>query len=355
MYKKLSVFMGFFLITTPAHADTTIALDTRFAESVLTDVCSFTNIDAENIRASETVIDMLAHFSQFRDYFTMEVYLEARQKAANCEESDRDIFRFNDVIEQKAALTSEILTLKQSQQDYSTDLTAMLAPYVPAGIAYSGRAVVAIGTPSCGGWSVGVDFYVDLPCIVGDQSGLKYLIAHESYHGVQGQFMPEPASDDSLERLFNAIVREGSATAIADFSTIKAGGSYTAKSKAVIRRNAARIQQNFDLLDMAIGYIMLSPKAETARTYDAVNNIGLSGSFDAPFYAVGATIFNAIDAVDGREVLVCLMQMPPSSLFARYRALTTQDDGLPKLGASTLSALGQSINTDYEQCLPDRN
>lgn len=333
--KRLAI-LGFLFAATPVQADTTVTLDISFAENVLADVCSGNQIDETAIRRSSTVANMLAHFGQFRDYFTMDAYLASRQQAAHCQKADRDIFRFNDVIDKKQALLAELATMKNTQQDYSHDLASMLTPFVPANIPYSGRATIAIGTPSCGGWSAGPDFYVDLPCIMGDAPGLLYLIAHESYHGIQDKFMPRPVKTNHVARLFSAVMREGSATAIADFSKITGGGSYTASSKQSIKRNAARSQQNFGLLDMAVAYIRYTSGAEA---YDVANNIGLSGSFDAPYYAVGATIFNAVDEADGREVLLCLMQKPPKLIFKRYLMLAEHDKRLHQFGASTIGEL----------------
>ncbi len=345
--KHLAI-LGFLLASTPAQADIAVELDISFAESVLNDVCSGKQIDEAAIRQSSAVANMLAHFSQFRDYFTMDAYLASRQQAAHCQKADRDIFRFNDVIDKKQALLVELATMKNTQQDYSHDLVSMLMLFVPADISYSGRATIAIGTPSCGGWSVGSDFYVDLPCIMGDAPGLQYLIAHESYHGIQEKFMPTPGETDHVARLFSAVMREGSATAIADFSKITGGGSYTASSKQSIRRNASRSQQNFDLLDMAVAYILHTSGAEA---YDVANNIGLSGSFDAPYYAVGATIFNAIDEADGREVLLCLMQQPSKLIFKRYAMLAEHDKRLRQLGVSTVGELRPIEDGALDVCI----
>ena len=345
---KLPIICGLLFAAIPANAEMTVSLDTNFAESVLADVCSGNQINEASIRVSEPVIHMLAHFRQFRDFFTMDAYIAARQNAANCEKSERDIFRFNDVIDHKTQLIDEVSLMKNSQQDYSAKMTSMLAPYVPANITYSGRAIVAVGTPSCGGWSVSDDFYVDLPCISGDPVGLQYLFAHESYHGVQQKIMPLADKGDHLARLFSAVMREGSATAIADFSKIEDGGSYTLKSQQSIQRNAARRQQNFDLLDMAIAYLV---KYANDDAYDFVNNIGLSGSFDAPFYVVGADIFNTIESVDGRDALRCLLQQPASVIISRYMDLSAENDDLPQFGITTKTVLNKAKAKSDAQCV----
>lgn len=347
MKMKHIAIASFLLAATPAQADISVTLDVGFAEAVLNDVCSGNTVDEATLRNSAPVQNMLSHFSQFRDYFTMEAYLNSRQDAANCIKVDRDIFRFNEVIDNKQALLAEIAVMKAAQQDYSQNISAMLAPFVPEGVSYHGRATIAIGIPSCGGWSKGQDFYIDLPCITNDQQGLQYLIAHETYHGMQDQFFPNPEKADYLSRLFSAVAREGSATTIADFSLIEDGGSYTAKSKRSIQKNASRQQQNFDLLDMSIGYIQ---RTLTADAYSVVNNIGLSGNYDAPFYAVGAAVFKVVDKVEGRETLMCLLQQSPFALFKRYAALAAQDEAMPQFGASTFLALESADAGSLDEC-----
>ncbi|WP_262695967.1 DUF5700 domain-containing putative Zn-dependent protease [Kordiimonas aquimaris] len=345
---KFPIIYAFLVIAAPAKADINVSLDTGFAESVLTDVCSGALIDEKSIQASTAVKGMLSHFSQFRDYFTMDAYINARQTAANCEKSDRDIFRFNDVIDNKERLVAEVNAMKSNQKGYSGKLTSMLSAYTPKGIEYEGRATIAVGTPSCGGWSSGDDFYVDLPCIAGDQPGLQYLFAHESYHGIQEKFMPASVANDPLGRLLSAMMREGSATAIADFSDLESDGSYTVKSQQSIQKNARRIQQNFDLLEMALVYLYENPNM---TAYDVVNNIGLSGSFDAPFYAVGAVIFDTVEAHDGLGVLLCFLQQPARAIVGRYALISDKDESLPRLGLVTLKALGSNFETEVSQCV----
>ncbi len=88
-----------------------VDFDTRFASSVLEEVCSGDTIDEAAIRASETAQIMVEHFHQFRDDFTMDAYVEARRAAASCETLERDIFRFGEVIERRNELRAEIAAL----------------------------------------------------------------------------------------------------------------------------------------------------------------------------------------------------------------------------------------------------
>lgn len=346
----LRLIPAFFLFALSSNAFATIEIkfQTDVAEQVLADVCSNEAINETDIRNSDAIQNMLAHFAQFRDYFTLDAYIEARQQAAFCQKAERDIFRFNELIDRKQELLTEVQQFSRQSTDISDQISAMLRPYTPRNLDYSGNATIMVGTPSCGGWSVGPDFYVDLPCISNDPNGLQYLIAHESYHGIQDAFIPKPVEDDWLGKLLSETLREGSATAIADFSTID-GGQYTQLSQSALKKNARRLHDNYALLDMAAGYLRSHPN-ETA--YASVNNIGLSGQFDAPFYSVGANIVQAIEKQYGRDVLVCLLAKSPEHIFALYGALSDGRSEMPSLGPDLAALIAEKkAKASISECL----
>lgn len=312
-----------------ASAGTTVQVSTSFSEAVLADICSGDKIDAEALRESPELKIMLSHFSQFRDYFTMEAYLAARQLAADCVPNPRDIFRFNQVIEERKTLTRALQALDQNQAGLSEEISLMLRPYVPADLSYEGAASIMVGTPSCGGWSSGSSFYLDLPCLRGDEAGMQYLIVHESYHGMQEQFMQNDYPGDLVQRLLNRVIREGSATYVADFRKIAEPGHYASLSQRMLETNDSRVQQNFDLLDISIGYLV---NENTEEAFERVNNIGLSGSFDSPFYSVGETVTRAIVDEYGNPGLVCILKAQAKTGFAIYRSLSAKNPELPELG-----------------------
>ena len=316
-----------------------VKIDTDIAKQVVAEICSGEMAPANHIRRSQYVQDMLSHFSQFRDYFTIENYLAARKNAAHCHENTPDYFRFNALIQDKKQVQQDLQALQGLDP---SSIRSLIIDYIPQNINFRGAAIVAVGTPSCGGWSTGQNFYVDLPCIAGDTKGLVYLSAHETFHAVQSQFMHEPDEKQYIMRLLNQVIREGSATAIADFNELPAGGRYTDLSQKELKTNARRLQQNFDLLDMLVAYL----KAEnTEAAYQRSNSIGLSGNYTAPLYSVGATIFNTIDTQLGRKKLLCLMQKPAPEIMSYYYSLSTNNSELPTFGPQTKSLLKESITT----------
>ncbi len=333
----------------PARAEVQIRLDTSFAHSVLVDVCSDRAIDEAAIRNSIVVKDMLAHFSKFRDYFTMDEYIAARKSAATCSPPDRDYFRFSEVIEKREELRRIVEKLSEKSDQFSGSTTDLVNAYTPTELNYDGIATVIVGGPSCGGWAIDGGFYVDLPCIGDDEVGLRYLIAHEIYHGVQGQFVPDvPDSAPASIKIFDSIIREGSAITVADYSEIEDPGAYTKLSQRINRKNASRTDENFDLLDLAFSYLADSDDPDDA---DKVYNIGLSGLFDSPFYFVGAEMVQAIDDTFGRDALLCIMSLPQAEFVFAYNAAT--EKGGRALPDSVVNAAkdARSAAPFYDSCL----
>ncbi|MEO1100909.1 MAG: DUF5700 domain-containing putative Zn-dependent protease [Pseudomonadota bacterium] len=305
--------------------DVSVRIETGFAESVLEEVCSASEIDDAAIRQSVPVQDMLAHFSKFRDDFTIENYIEARKAASVCATHGNDIFRFGGVIEKRDELGRQIAEMSAGQVGMSETASDMLRALTPRDVEYDGSAILMIGTPSCGGWSNGPVFYVDVPCLDGDADGLLFLIAHETYHGVQDLFMPvvDETAPSSL-RLFDAIIMEGSALHLADFSLIEDPGRYSELNQDVIIKNRGRMAENLDLLDMMVAYL---EAGDSEDAYKKVYTIGASGLFDAPLYAIGDMMVSAVRARFGAEAVVCLMALPANHFVLAYERAVQAGDG----------------------------
>ncbi|WP_417460894.1 DUF5700 domain-containing putative Zn-dependent protease [Kordiimonas sp.] len=327
--RKLTI-LGFTLVglSLPVAARTEVSVDASNAQAILAEICSGTEISEQQIKNDTHIQTMLRHFSQFRSYFTMENYIAERRSAALCEKSQQNYFRFNQLVEEKDKIAS-FLNDVMTQRSPSSEVTAMISPYAPANLSYEGTAMLMVGTPSCGGWSAGSTFYVDLPCISDDPKGLLYLIAHESYHGVQATFMQQTFTPNTPAELLNNVLREGSALHIASFSKIEGGGRYTELSREQEADNTRRLEQNFELLDMAVSYLQRHPGEQA---YGAANNIGLSGSYGAPFYSVGAKIIETVSTSDSQAAVVCYLEKNPLALYVRYQEVAEYSDQVPPLG-----------------------
>jgi len=203
-------------------------------------------------------------------------------------------------------------------------MSIMLRSLSPVDTVYDGTGVLTIGTPSCGGWSNGATFYVDVPCLDGDTQGTLLLIAHEVYHGVQDQFMG-PADDQapSVMRLFDTIIREGTALYLADFSRIEEPGRYSKLNQDVIKTNANRMAENFNLLEILAAHLQAN---DTPESYAKAYSIGASGLFDSPFYAIGDHMTETLVEHYGDKATVCVIQLPANHFFAAY------DKAIQKIG-----------------------
>lgn len=357
-FKSLAIGLTCAATSLAAGAEeVSVRVDTGFAESVLSEVCSASEIDEAALRQSLAVRDMLAHFSRFRDDFTIENYIAARKAASACATHGNDIFRFGGVIEKRDELGHQIATLSEGQAEMSGTASEMLRDLTPRDVDYDGSAVLMIGTPSCGGWSNGPVFYVDVPCLDGDRDGLLFLIAHETYHGVQDLFMPaiDETTTSSL-RLFDAILREGSALHLADFSVIEDPGRYSKLNQDVIRTNRRRMTENLDLLDMMVVYLQASGRGDA---YRRVYAIGASGLFDSPLYAIGDMMVSTIRTRFGAEAAVCLMRLPANHFVLAYgRAVEAggvEDDAMPVPGKVLAEAEALGVDeAGMAACLDER-
>jgi hypothetical protein len=253
---------------------------------------------------------MLKHFSQFRDYFTLENYLKERQNAANCKHNKNNYFRFNQLIEERLSIAELVESISNNDTLQTQD---MIRRYTPTGIGGSFSAKVMVGTPSCGGWSTQQSFYVDLPCIGHDKQGLTYLIAHETYHLVQNQFMPAKPKN-LLERFIYEMLQEGSAMVVANMEDVTSPGSYTELNIRQIRKNKSRQPLNWSLFNM-LTLSLLDEDSES--NWNTVYNIGFSGSFDAPMYSIGSIVFDSVTKDIGTNKILCWLEHQPMQVM-RY-------------------------------------
>jgi hypothetical protein len=321
MLRMIGVILVFCVVLMPLSASADgieVKIETGFAQAILSEVCSDQAVDEVSLRRSVAVQDMLTHFVRFRPDFTIENYIAARKAAAQCQTHGKDIFRFAEVIARRDELRREISTTVDMQSDYSARASDMVRQLSPGDIAYDGAAVLMVGTPSCGGWSAGQAFYLDIPCLKDDREGMLFLIAHEIYHGIQEQFMGQlDEGASSIAELFYTIIREGSALNIADFSKIDTPGNYARQNQDVIKTNRRRMLENFGLLEIMTTYLSQETGADA---FDTVYNIGASGLFDSPLYAIGDEMTSQLREHYGAEATVCIMRLPPNYFFVAYQS-----------------------------------
>ncbi|GHF13683.1 hypothetical protein GCM10017044_04700 [Kordiimonas sediminis] len=318
-----------------------IVMDTSFADEVLAEVCSNKELDRDTVAASPVVQDMLGHYQRFREYFTFDAYFEERQAAANCQKAATNHFRFHQIVDEREAITEN---LQQVRRVTFQSMMPTLRRFSPSDAQVSARAVPVLGTPSCGGWSGSDAFFVDLPCLRGDVSGLKYLAAHEIYHLIQKEFMYASDGSSSVDKFLTEMMTEGSATAIVDFEQIKKPGPYSQMNLRQKKTNDRRMPINFDLLNIAVSQMQANPDEET---YRHLYTIGMSGAYDAPMYGVGRVVFaTVVNHVDSKTLL-CLMKNDPADMLLTYQGLADRDTRFKGFGPAVLEYLN---NRDFTPC-----
>ncbi len=190
----------------------------------------------------------------------------------------------------------------------------------------------------------------------GRPAGIAFLVAHESYHGVQDRFMqPVEENGSSVLRLLDAVVREGTAQYLVDFSQIENPGFYANLNQKILKTNSRRLEQNFDPLETLL--VHLSTNDDDA-TYQKAYSIGVSGMFDSPLYSVGEEVTRVLVSRYSHEVITCLMKLPPQSFFVPYERSASADQSdiktiaLPKGVSDTLHNLSFS-ESSLRSCMRD--
>jgi len=352
--------------TVPARAQNVqIRVDTSLADYTLEFVCSGEEIDEQRLRTSRLLQTQIKHHSGNSDLFTMDGFIDAAKAAAACEVRARDLYRFRHVVEDRPQVARAIAFLKQHEAELSSFVAEKIAPYFPPDQQFSGEIVLAAASWSCGGFSMDGAFFVDVPCVAPsieeEFQAVKILSAHETYHALQYVFFA-PFNEDigridtpeeAQAHLFLNLLLEGTAEFVADSRNAAGEGTLSTIFRDLAAQGYKRMASHFRWLDYASAVLSVD-EASNQRIRD-VYDFGFSGSTGQKFYYVGATIARKIEAIFGRERLVCIISLSPEQFVLAYDAAFEQagEVGDYPVGASTLAAarrLGEK-NSSFRTCL----
>ena len=152
------------------------------------------------------------------------------------------------------------------------------------------------------------------------------------------RFMEQIGKDDKINYLLDQMVKEGSATYVADFSKIKTSGSYVDFSKKEYSRNFKRLKTNFALFEN----LLFQAKHDKNVDLEALYNIGYSGMYQSPMYYVGYHIIKLIEKYKGKQALISLLNKSPNKLLLLYVELcknNSDNDDFIALSESTIEIL----------------
>lgn len=349
----------------PASAQNVhISVDTSLADYIVEFACSGEQIDEKRLRNSRLLQAQIKHHSGNSDLFTMDGFIDAAKAAAACKVLERDLYRFRHVVEDREQIARAVAFLKEHEAELSAFVVAKIAPYFPPRQQYSGEIVLVAASWSCGGFSMDGAFFVDVPCVAPsieeEFQAVKILSAHETYHALQYAFFapfdedmsPIDTPEEAQAHLFLNLLLEGTAEFVADSRNVPGEGTLAMILRDLARQGYGRLASHFRWLDYALTILAID-EASNRRIRD-VYDFGFSGSTGQKFYYVGATMARKIEAVFGRDRLVCVISLSPEQFVLAYEAALEQagEDGDYPVGASTLAAarrLGEK-NSSFGNC-----
>ncbi len=231
---------------------------------------------------------------------------------------DKDPFMFSKLtplIPHAQKLLAEVI---QKEKELAKNSVFLLKEYSPKNVKLDVTVYMILGVIG-GGWTFDDapnSFYVDFASMKGDYNGLSYLSTHELFHLVQYQYMNESPeqSSDKVNSLLDQMIREGTATYVADFSKISSSGPYIDFSKKEYSRNFRRMETNFALLET----ILFRAKHDATVNIDLLYNIGLSGMYQSPMYYVGYHMIKLIEKYNDKPELLALLRKPPVDIILSY-------------------------------------
>lgn len=255
---------------------------------------------------------------------------------------ENDPFMFDRVIKSIPDAKNLLTKVIMLEDELTKNSISLLEEYSPENIKIEATVYMILGITG-GGWTFDDDpnsFYVDFSSMKDDINGLTFLSAHELYHLIQYRFInPVPNKSKKVEYLLDQMLREGSATYVADFTKLNVSGSYVDFSKKDYERNFRRMESNFALFETLI----YQAKNDPLSKIDLLYNIGLSGMYQSPLYYVGYHMIKLIEKYNGRDGLIALLKKYPNELILAYNELCikhkNEDKTFVTLSKSTIKIL----------------
>nr|WP_299069950.1 DUF5700 domain-containing putative Zn-dependent protease [uncultured Allomuricauda sp.] len=277
-----------------------------------------------SLNGSKAYLKKMATFFSGVDELSFKRSLDAAAKGNPLE---NDLFMFERVINSVPEAKKLLAAVAKKEEELTQNSTALLKNYSPSDIKIDVTVYMILGIIG-GGWTFDDSknsFYLDFSLLKEDINGLTYLAAHELYHLIQYRFMKTtPDKTEKVSFLLDQMVREGSATYVADFTKLTASGYYVDFSKKDYARNFRRMESNFALFETLIYKAHHDPQSNL----DLLYNIGLSGMYQSPLYFVGYHMIDLIEKYNGRQELINLLKESPDKLVLAYDQLFTEGKNL---------------------------
>ncbi|TSD64627.1 hypothetical protein FFF34_012000 [Inquilinus sp. KBS0705] len=235
--------------------------------------------------------------------------------------------------------------LAQNQQAFLNDVTAIIQAYTPAEVSAEVRACFLVGGGSLG-FVIGDEktFNVALQKIGDDYEGLKYLVAHELYHSMQGagQAMRKKNKEKNAPYYVQAsyalaynVWCEGTANLVGDFAQVKNPAPFSKVQADEWQKNADRKGENFYLFE---SLLYKSHNDTASRGYETFYNIAFTTAYDETSYFTGYEMAKKIEKYSGKKVIANILVQDPLVFFEEYIKLYKahpEDTSFIRFDAST--------------------
>lgn len=334
------------LAATPAAAEVNIAIDTSLADRSLGLVCSGVAVNEAEVRASPLVQAQVRHNARLNPAATMDAYVAALRALSACAAPADDPFQVAAILQAPDAYRAKAAAIHARQNEMSARASAMIEPYLPAGVDFRGSAVLAVPYFSCGGFADGPLFFVDIACLDNDLSrdidALTMMIAHETYHSIQAQIyfaFDENAelirtADEGVSYMFSALLWEGMAEHVASSNALpENGGPLTELNRHFAQDNNQRPRANFLLLTTLIDYVARRGDDPRGAMENAYGIAFSGGTYQQFAYYVGARMAADIEETWGRPTLICIARLPSEQFVLAH-------DGVADAKGETRRRLG---------------
>jgi hypothetical protein len=308
----------------------TLRIDYAGAEAMLgaleRDTLSDAAVDSLlNVHGVRMTVDNVTRFipELGRDDFRTAVQTFVRTGRVADEHANFDLGK---VRSERGRIRALVGYLRENEGAVLQRTLATLAPYSPeTGPLHLTAYLVAGGVstgfvPDAAGESA---FYANLARADGDCEGVLGNIAHETYHLVQKAALRRvpglAAVADSVEslpapeRLLATVLTEGTADLVTDPRRAPGDGPAIARERAERRRDdePARVRANFALFDTLYQQV-----GRDEITWRALYDRGFAD--EAPFYAVGRQMAQAIERHCGAACIGRLFERQPVEFFREY-------------------------------------
>lgn len=255
---------------------------------------------------------------------------EALQRAARGEKWADDPFYFWRSYRQREK-TRDLMSKMGDGDALAEKVGDLLAPYLPEDIALETGIVFVLGGASAGwtmgdgNFQVGLDHHATDPVEV-----IERTAAHEIYHVAQEAMLPpEPSNpddpNDRVDALLRALVQEGTASLLDDFSDIKGEGELLKYIRDKQETNRNRIDSAFLLFETLVLRTANDAQANLGQLYQ----IGFLDPWGSSAYEVGRVMAEAIVEVDGTHAIPKLIQAGPRHFVRRYIEISKSNPALP--------------------------